>query len=137
MPAHADDPNTLANRLAQVQEQQALQSQRLLDLQRQQAGVQMTLSSLQAQLAEANSELAPIAARAQELQAQLEESEGRLVQAETSYAAHLKAFHTDIRRIYQIGSLGWLEFFLSARSFDYLLTRTVYFEHPTLSEFPL
>jgi stage II sporulation protein D len=137
VPAHGDDPNTLANRLAQVQEQQALQSQRLLDLQRQQAGVQLALSGLQAQLADANAELAPVAARAQELQAQLEEAEGSLVQAETSYAAHRKSFHTDVRRIYQIGSLGWLEFFLSAHSFNDLLSRTVYFEHLMLSEFEM
>jgi len=37
VPAHADDPSTLADRLAQVQQEQARQAQRLNALQAQQA----------------------------------------------------------------------------------------------------
>ncbi len=135
LPAHADDPNALADRLARLQQQQAQQQQRLHDLQRQQSDLRETIGTLQAQLAEGSAALAPIASRAQALEAQLDQAKARLEQDQQAFEAHLKAFREDIRRRYELGNLRWFEFLLSAQSFSDLLNRVVYLDRLTAAEF--
>lgn len=137
MPAQADDPNTLANRLNQLQQQQAQQQQHLQALQQQQAQVRGALAVLQTQLAQSDADLAPIASRFEALQAQLQQAESQLLRDQLAYLQHRRAFEQDIRRIYELGGLRWFEFIFSARSFDDLLNRAVYLNQLTLSEFQM
>ncbi len=135
MPAHADDPNTLADKLARIQEQQAQQHQHLSVLQQQQAQVQQQLGTLQAQLAQSNADLAPVASQIQTLQSRMAEAATQLARDQGAYTQHLGAFRSDVRKIYELGGMRWFEFILSARSFDDLLNRTIYLQQMTVGEF--
>jgi stage II sporulation protein D len=137
VPAHADDPSTLADRLAQVQQEQAQQHQRLSALEGQQGQVRQTLTALEAQLALSNADLAPIAARAQAIQAQLADAQLQLSHDQLAYQQHLRAFQADIRKLYALGGMRWLEFVFSARSFDDLLNRAIYLQQISVSELQL
>ena len=137
VPAHADDPSTLADRLAQVQQEQARQQQRLNALLGAQAQTRQTLAALQAQLAQRSAELAPIAAQAQELQARIANAQEQLYQAQLSYQRHLESFQRDMRTLYALGGMRWIEFVFSARNFDDLLNRAIYLQQISVSEFQL
>lgn len=137
MPAHADDPSTLADRLAQVQQEQALQHQRLAALQAQQSQVQLTLAGLQLQLAQSNADLAPIAAQAQAIEAQIAAAQLQLSHDQLAYLQHLRAFQADIKTLYALGGMRWFEFVFSARSFDDLLNRAIYLQQMSVSEMQL
>jgi peptidoglycan hydrolase-like amidase len=137
VPAQADDPGTLADRLARVQQEQARQHQRLTALESQRGEVRQTLAALQAQLAQSNADLAPIAARAQALQQQLADAQLQLSHDQLAYTQHLNAFQADIRKLYQLGGTRWIEFVFSARSFDDLLNRTIYLQQMSLAELQL
>ena len=137
MPAHADDPSTLADRLAQVQQEQALQHQRLAALQAQQSQVQLTLAGLQLQLAQSNADLAPIAAQAQAIEAQIAAAQLQLSHDQVAYLQHLRAFQADIKTLYALGGMRWFEFVFSARSFDDLLNRAIYLQQMSVSELQL
>jgi stage II sporulation protein D len=137
VPAHADDPSTLADRLAQVQQEQALQHQRLAALQAQQSQVQLTLAGLQLQLAQSNADLAPIAAQAQAIEAQIAADQLQLSHDQVAYLQHLRAFQADIKTLYALGGMRWFEFVFSARSFDDLLNRAIYLQQMSVSELQL
>jgi peptidoglycan hydrolase-like amidase len=137
VPAHADDPSTLADRLAQVQQEQALQHQRLAALQAQQSQVQLTLAGLQLQLAQSNADLAPIAAQAQAIEAQIAAAQLQLSHDQVAYLQHLRAFQADIKTLYALGGMRWFEFVFSARSFDDLLNRAIYLQQMSVSELQL
>jgi SpoIID/LytB domain protein len=137
VPAHADDPSTLADRLAQLQQEQARQQQRLNSLLSQEGQVRQTLAALQAQLALSNADLAPVAAQAQALQAKIADAQQQLSQAQVAYRRHLDAFQRDMRRVYALGGVRWIEFVFSARSFDDLLNRTIYLQQISLGEYQL
>jgi SpoIID/LytB domain protein len=137
VPAHADDPGTLADRLAQVQQEQARQHQRLAALQAQQSQVQLTLAGLQAQLAQSNADLAPIAAQAQAIEAQIADAQLQLSHDQLAYLQHMRAFQADIKTVYALGGMRWFEFVFSARSFDDLLNRTIYLQQMSVSELQL
>ncbi|TMC44024.1 MAG: SpoIID/LytB domain-containing protein, partial [Chloroflexi bacterium] len=137
VPAHAADPNTLADRLAQVQLEQARQHQRLSQLQGQQSQVRQTLAALEAQLALSNADLAPIATQAQALEARIADAQMQLSHDQLAYLQHLRAFQADIRKIYALGGMRWFEFVFSARSFDDLLNRTIYLQQISVSELHL
>ncbi len=137
MPAQADDPNTLADRLAQVQQEQARQHQRLSALEVQQSQVRQTLAGLEAQLAQSNVDLAPIAAQAKAIEAQLADAQLQLSHDQLAFVQHLRAFQTDIRRLYALGGMRWFEFVFSARSFDDLLNRAIYLQQLSVSELQL
>lgn len=134
VPAHADDPTTLADRLAQLQQEQAMQRQRLSSLELQQGEVRQVLATLEAQLAQSNADLAPVAAQAQSLQAQMADAQTQLSLDELAYGQHVLEFQHDIRKMYELGGFRWLEFLFSARSFNDLLNRTVYLEQLSLGE---
>ena len=134
MPAHADDPNTLADRLAQVQLEQARQHQRLSALAGQQGQVRQTLAALEAQLALSTADLAPIAAKAHAIEAQIADAQMQLSHDQLAYLQHLRGFQADIRKIYALGGMRWFEFVFSARSFDDLLNRTIYLQQISVSE---
>ncbi len=125
MPAHADDPGTLADQLARVQQEQARQYQRLSSLAAQQGQVRQTLAALQAQLAQSTADLAPIAARAQAIEAQIADAQLQLSHDQLAYLEHLRVFRAGIRKLYAFGGMRWFEFVFSARSFDDLLNRTM------------
>jgi SpoIID/LytB domain protein len=137
VPAHADDPSTLADRLAQVQQEQARQHQRLAALQAQQSQVQLTLASLQLQLAQSNADLAPIAAEAKAIEAQIAAAQLQLSHDQVAYLQHLRAFQADIKTLYALGGMRWFEFVFSARSFDDLLNRAIYLQQMSVSELQL
>ncbi|TMG20159.1 MAG: SpoIID/LytB domain-containing protein [Chloroflexi bacterium] len=137
MPARADDPGTLADRLARVQQEQARQQQRLSALQSQQGELRQTLAALQAQLAQSNADLAPIAARAQAIEAQLAEAQLQFSHDQLAYLKHLRSFQADIRKLYALGGIRWLEFVFSARSFDDLMNRTIYLQQISVGELQL
>jgi stage II sporulation protein D len=137
VPAHADDPGTLADRLAQVQQEQARQHQRLAALQAQQDQVRLTLADLQVQLAQSNADLAPIAAQAQAIETQIADAQLQLSHDQLAYLQHLRAFQTDIKKLYALGGMRWFEFVFSARSFDDLLNRTIYLQQMSVSELQL
>ena len=137
VPAQADDPSTLADRLAQVQQEQARQQQQLSALMGQQSQVRQTLTALEAQLALSNADLAPIAARAQAIQAQIDTAQLELSHARLAYLQHLRAFQADIRKLYALGGMRWMEFVFSARSFDDLLNRTIYLQQISVSAWEL
>jgi stage II sporulation protein D len=137
VPAHADDPSTLADRLAQVQQEQARQHQRLSALEGQQSLVRQTLATLQAQLAQSNSDLAPIAAQAQAIESQIADAQLQLSHDQIAYLQHMRAFQSDIKKLYALGGTRWLEFVFSARSFDDLLNRTIYLQQISVSELQL
>jgi SpoIID/LytB domain protein len=137
VPAHADDPSTLADRLAQVQQEQARQHQRLAALQAQQSQVQLTLAGLEAQLAQSNADLAPISAEAQAIEAQIADAQLQLSHDQLAYLQHLRAFQSDIKKLYALGGMRWFEFVLSARSFDDLLNRAIYLQQMSLGELQL
>jgi stage II sporulation protein D len=137
VPAHADDPSTLADRLAQVQQEQALQHQRLAALQAQQSQVQLTLAGLQLQLAQSNADLAPIAAQAKAIEAQIADAQLQLSHDQLAYLQHLRAFQADIKTLYALGGMRWFEFVFSARSFDDLLNRAIYLQQMSVSELQL
>jgi SpoIID/LytB domain protein len=137
VPAHADDPSTLADRLAQVQQEQARQHQRLSALQAQQSQVRQTLAGLEAQLALSNADLAPIAAQAQAIEAQIADAQLQLSHDQLAYLQHLRAFQADIKKLYALGGMRWFEFVFSARSFDDLLNRTIYLQQMSVSELAL
>jgi SpoIID/LytB domain protein len=137
VPAHADDPSTLADRLAQVQQEQARQAQRLSALQAQQGQVRQTLAGLQALLTQSNADLAPIAAQAQAIEAQIADAQLQLSHDQLAYLQHLRAFQTDIKKLYALGGMRWFEFVFSARSFDELLNRTIYLQQMSVSELQL
>src|SRR2546421_929189 len=137
VPAHADDPNTLADRLAQVQAEQARQHQRLAALEGQQSQVRQTLAALQVQLAQSNADLAPIAAQAQALETQIADAQLQLSHDQLAYLQHMRAFQADIKQLYALGGMRWLEFVFSARSFDALLTRSIYLQQISVSELQL
>jgi peptidoglycan hydrolase-like amidase/peptidoglycan hydrolase CwlO-like protein len=134
VPAHADDPSTLADRLAQIQQEQARQHQRLSALQGQQIQVRQTLAALQDQLAQSNADLAPIAAQAQAIEAQIADAQFQLSRDQIVYDQHVRAFQADMRKLYALGGLRWLEFVFSARSFDDLLNRTIYLQQISVNE---
>jgi peptidoglycan hydrolase-like amidase len=134
VPAHADDPSTLADRLAQLQKEQAHQQQQLSSLQSQQAQVRQTLSALQNQLALSNADLAPVAAQAQALQQRITDAQAQLTSAQAAYGRHLEAFQRDMRKIYALGGVRWIEFIFSARNFDDLLNRTIYLQQISMAE---
>ena len=137
VPAHADDPSTLADRLAQVQQEQARQHLRLSALEGQQGKVRQTLAALEAQLAQGNADLAPIAAQAQAIETQIADAQNQLARDQVFYDLHLHAFQADMRKLYALGGMRWLEFVFSARSFDDLLNRTIYLQHISVSELQL
>src|SRR6202011_3397161 len=137
VPAQADDPGTLADRLAQVQQEQARQHQRLSELQGQQSQVRQTLAALEAQLAISNADLAPITAQAQALEAQIADAQMQLSHDQLAYVQHLRAFQADIRKLYALGGMRWIEFVFSARSFDDLLNRSIYLQQVSVSELQL
>jgi stage II sporulation protein D len=137
VPAQADDPSTLADRLAQVQQEQARQHQRLSALEAQQSQVRQTLAGLEAQLAQSNADLAPIAAQAKAIEAQLADAQLQLSHDQLAYVQHLRAFQVDIRKLYALGGMRWFEFVLSARSFDDLLNRAIYLQQISVSELQL
>jgi len=137
VPARADDPGTLADRLARVQQEQARQQQRLSALQSQQGELRQTLAALQAQLAQSNADLAPIAARAQAIEAQLAEAQLQFSHDQLAYLKHLRSFQADIRKLYALGGIRWLEFVFSARSFDDLMNRTIYLQQISVGELQL
>ena len=137
MPAHADDPSTLADRLAQVQAEQARQHQRLSALQAQQSQVRQTLAALESQLALSNADLAPIAAQAQAIEAQIADAQTQLSHDQVAYLQHMRAFQADIKKLYALGGMRWFEFVFSARSFSDLLNRTVYLQQMSVSELEL
>jgi len=137
VPAHADDPNTLADRLARIQQAQQQQQQHLSALQAQQGDAQQKLASLQAELAQSNADLAPVASQVQALQARLADSAMQLSHDQVAYQQHLAGFRTDIRKVYELGGTRWFEFIFSARSFDDLLSRTIYLQQLTVGEFQM
>ncbi len=137
MPAHADDPNTLADRLAQVQAEQARQHQRLAALEGQQGQVRQTLAALEAQLALSSADLAPIASKAQAIEAQIADAQLQLSHDQLGYLQHMRAFQADIKKLYALGGMRWLEFVFSARSFDDLLNRSIYLQQISVSELQL
>jgi len=137
VPAHADDPNTLADRLAQVQAEQARQHQRLAALEGQQSQVRQTLAALEAQLALSSADLAPIAAKAQAIEAQIADAQLQLSHDQLAYLQHMRAFQADIKKLYALGGMRWLEFVFSARSFDDLLNRSIYLQQISVSELQL
>lgn len=137
MPVQADDPGTLADRLAQVQQEQARQHQRLSALEGRQSQVRQALAALQAQLAQSNGDLAPVAAQAQAIEAQIAEAQVQLSHDQVAYLQHLHAFQSDIKKLYALGGMRWLEFVFSARSFDDLLNRTIYLQQISVSELQL
>ncbi|MEA2669277.1 MAG: stage sporulation protein [Chloroflexota bacterium] len=137
VPAHADDPSTLADRLAQVQQEQARQQQRLAALQAQQGQARLTLADLQLQLAQSNADLAPIAAQAQAIETQIADAQTQLSHDQLAYLQHLRAFQADIKKLYALGGMRWFEFVLSARSFDDLLNRSIYLQQMSVSELQL
>jgi len=137
VPARADDPSTLADRLAQVQQEQARQQQQLSALTGQQSQVRQTLAALEAELGQSNAELAPIAAQAHTIQTQIDAAQLQLSHARLAYLKHLRAFQADIRRLYALGGVRWLEFVFSARSFDDLLNRSIYLQQISVSELQL
>lgn len=137
VPAHADDSNTLADRLAQIQQEQARLQQQLSSLQGQQGQVRQTLVSLQAQLAQSNADLAPVAAQTQALEDRINEAELRLARAQADYRQHVQSFQTDMRKLYALGGMRWIEFIFSARNFDDLLNRTIYLQQISLAEVQL
>ncbi|MEA2635218.1 MAG: stage sporulation protein [Chloroflexota bacterium] len=137
VPAHADDPSTLADRLAQVQQEQARQQQRLAALQAQQGQARLTLADLQLQLAQSNADLAPIAAQAQAIETQIADAQTQLSHDQLAYLQHLRAFQADIKKLYALGGMRWFEFVFSARSFDDLLNRTIYLQQMSVSELQL
>jgi stage II sporulation protein D len=137
VPAQADDPSTLADRLAQVQLEQARQHQRLSALEGQQSQVRQTLAGLEAQLAQSNADLAPIAAQAKAIEAQLADAQLQLSHDQLAYVQHLRAFQADIRKLYALGGMRWFEFVFSARSFDDLLNRAIYLQQISVSELQL
>jgi SpoIID/LytB domain protein len=137
VPAHADDPSTLADRLAQVQQEQSRQHQRLSALEGQQSQVRQFLAALEAQLAQSNADLAPIAAQAQTIEAQIADAQLQLSHDQLAYLQHVRAFQADMRKLYALGGMRWLEFVFSARSFDDLLNRTIYLQQISVSELKL
>jgi len=137
VPAHADDPSTLADRLAQVQAEQARQHQRLAALEGQQSQVRQTLAALEAQLALSSADLAPIAAKAQAIEAQIADAQLQLSHDQLAYLQHIRAFQADIKKLYALGGVRWLEFVFSARSFDDLLNRSIYLQQISVSELQL
>jgi peptidoglycan hydrolase-like amidase len=137
VPAHADDPSTLADRLAQVQQEQARQYQRLSALQAQQGQVRQTLAGLQAQLAQSNADLAPIASQAQAIEAQIADAQTQLSHDQLAYLQHMRAFQADIKKLYALGGMRWFEFVFSASSFGDLLNRTIYLQQMSVSELEL
>ena len=137
MPAHADDPSTLADRLAQVQAEQARQHQRLAALEGQQSQVRQTLAALEAQLALSSADLAPIAAKAQAIEAQIADAQLQLSHDQLAYLQHMRAFQVDIKKLYALGGMRWFEFVFSARSFDDLLNRSIYLQQISVSELQL
>ena len=137
VPAHADDPSTLADRLAQVQQEQARQHQRLAALQAQQSQVQLTLAGLEAQLAQSNADLAPISAEARAIEAQIADAQLQLSHDQLAYLQHLRAFQSDIKKLYALGGMRWFEFVFSARSFDDLLNRAIYLQQMSVAELQL
>jgi len=137
VPAHADDPSTLADRLAQVQQEQARQHQRLAALQAQQSQVQLTLADLEAQLAQSNADLTPISAEAQAIEAQIADAQLQLSHDQLAYLQHLRAFQSDIRKLYALGGMRWFEFVFSASSFDDLLNRAIYLQQISVGELQL
>jgi SpoIID/LytB domain protein len=134
VPANADDPGTLADRLAQLQQEQAQQQHQLALLEAQQGQLRGTLAGLQAELAVSNAQLAPIAAQAQALQAGINNAEAQLAQSQARYQVHLDAFDRDMRTLYASGGVRWIEFIFSARSFDDLLNRAIYLQQISVSE---
>jgi SpoIID/LytB domain protein len=137
VPAHADDPSTLADRLAQVQAEQARQHQRLSALEGQQNQVRQTLAALEGQLALSSADLAPIAAKAQAIEAQIADAQLQLSHDQLAYLQHMRAFQADIKKLYALGGMRWLEFVFSARSFDDLLNRSIYLQQISVSELQL
>ena len=137
MPAHADDPGTLADQLARVQAEQARQYQRLSALEGQQGQVRRSLAALEAQLAQSNADLAPIAAKAQAIEAQIADAQLQLSHDQLAYEEHLRAFRIGIRKLYAFGGMRWFEFVFSARTFDDLLNRTIYLQQISVSELQL
>jgi len=137
VPAHADDPGTLADRLAQVQAEQARQHQRLAALEGQQSQVRQTLAALEAQLALSSADLAPIAAKAQVIEAQIADAQLQLSHDQLAYLQHMRAFQVDIKKLYALGGMRWFEFVFSARSFDDLLNRSIYLQQISVSELQL
>jgi SpoIID/LytB domain protein len=137
VPAHADDPSTLADRLTQVQQEQARQHQRLAALQAQQDQVRLTLADLQVQLAQSNADLAPISAEAQAIEAQIADAQLQLSRDQLAYLQHLRAFQGDIKKLYALGGMRWFEFVFSARSFDDLLNRAIYLQQMSVAELQL
>jgi len=137
VPAHADDPGTLADRLAQVQAEQARQHQRLAALEGQQSQVRQTLAALEAQLALSSADLAPIAAKAQAIEAQIADAQLQLSHDQLAYLQHMRAFQVDIKKLYALGGMRWFEFVFSARSFDDLLNRSIYLQQISVSELQL
>jgi len=137
VPAHADDPSTLADRLAQVQAEQARQHQRLAALEGEQSQVRQTLAALEAQLALSSADLAPIAAKAQAIEAQIADAQLQLSHDQLAYLQHMRAFQADIKKLYALGGVRWLEFVFSARSFDDLLNRSIYLQQISVTELQL
>jgi peptidoglycan hydrolase-like amidase len=137
VPAHADDPSTLADRLAQVQQEQARQHQRLSALEGQQSQLRLTLAGLQTQLAQSNADLAPIAAQAQAIETQIADAQLQLSHDQLAFVQHMRAFQADIKKLYALGGMRWFEFVFSARSFDDLLNRTIYLQQMSVSELQL
>jgi len=135
VPAHADDPNTLADRLARIQQAQQQQQQHLSTLQAQQGDAQQKLAALQAQLVQSDADLAPVASQVQALQARLADAATQLSHDQLAYQQHLAGFRADIRQVYELGGTRWFEFIVSARSFDDLLNRTIYLQQVTVGEF--
>jgi peptidoglycan hydrolase-like amidase len=120
-----------------VQQEQARQQQQLSALEGQQGQVRQVLAALEAQLAISTADLAPIAARATALQAQIDAAQLQVDRAQLAYLKHLRGFQADIRRLYALGGMRWIEFVFSASSFDDLLNRSIYLQQISVGELQL
>src|SRR4029077_15740954 len=54
-----------------------------------------------------------------------------------TYEQHVRVFQADMRKLYALGGMRWLEFVFSARSFDDLLNRTIYLQQISVAELQL
>src|SRR5205814_10568433 len=78
-----------------------------------------------------------IAAQAQAIEAQIADAQLQLSHDQLAYLQHMRAFQADIKKLYALGGMRWLEFVFSARSFDDLLNRSIYLQQISVTELQL
>src|SRR3989440_401023 len=61
----------------------------------------------------------------------------RAARAQADYRQHVQSFQSDMRKLYALGGMRWIEFIFSARNFDDLLNRTIYLQQISLAELQL